>query len=246
MEHLIRMSSVSPPELESNSISEAGTSSVEDRNSRVSRQQWRAWAPGYFRRGFDTTLSDLPAREHACRLSRLRGPEFERRAGPRRAVARAHARRAPRHLAATPATSGAREMPRLAKQTFSTTRRTDGQNDSDFGGIEVLKANEGEMRTNKTMGAAVAERLARSPPTKVNRAQSPAASQDFRKWESCQKVPWSAGFLGDLPLPPPLHSGAAPYSLQPLSSVLKTALLRDSQISSLAALYYHNIQPISS
>ncbi|KAJ8867054.1 hypothetical protein PR048_032916 [Dryococelus australis] len=32
-------------------------------------------------------------------------------------------------------------------------------------------------------GAAVAERLARSPPTKANWAQSPAGSPDFRKWE---------------------------------------------------------------
>ncbi|KAJ8878000.1 hypothetical protein PR048_022463 [Dryococelus australis] len=44
---------------------------------------------------------------------------------------------------------------------------------------------------------------------------------------------WSAGFLGDLPFPPPLHSGAAPYSLQSPASALKTSLLRAAQISSL-------------
>ncbi|KAJ8872081.1 hypothetical protein PR048_025682 [Dryococelus australis] len=44
---------------------------------------------------------------------------------------------------------------------------------------------------------------------------------------------WSVGFLGDLPFPPPLHSGAAPYSLQSPSSVLKTSLLRATQLSSL-------------
>ncbi|KAJ8889201.1 hypothetical protein PR048_008699 [Dryococelus australis] len=57
--------------------------------------------------------------------------------------------------------------------------------------------------------ATVAERLARSPPTKGNRVQNPAGLPDFLKWESCQTMPWSADFLGDLPFPPPLHSGTA-------------------------------------
>ncbi|KAJ8889776.1 hypothetical protein PR048_009279 [Dryococelus australis] len=35
---------------------------------------------------------------------------------------------------------------------------------------------------------------------------------------------WSADFLGDLPIPPPFHSGAAPYSAQSPSSTLKTSL----------------------
>ncbi|KAJ8897511.1 hypothetical protein PR048_002858 [Dryococelus australis] len=35
-------------------------------------------------------------------------------------------------------------------------------------------------------GATVGERLARSSPTKTNRAQSPARSPNFRKWESCR------------------------------------------------------------
>ncbi|KAJ8891054.1 hypothetical protein PR048_010563 [Dryococelus australis] len=39
------------------------------------------------------------------------------------------------------------------------------------------------------IGATVAERLARSPPTKANRAQSPAGSPDFRKWESGRAMP---------------------------------------------------------
>ncbi|KAJ8891929.1 hypothetical protein PR048_004488 [Dryococelus australis] len=52
--------------------------------------------------------------------------------------------------------------------------------------------------------------------------------------ENCtRRCRWSAGFLGDLPFLPPLHSGAAPYSLQSLSSALKNSLLRDAQISSL-------------
>ncbi|KAJ8869107.1 hypothetical protein PR048_030673 [Dryococelus australis] len=43
-------------------------------------------------------------------------------------------------------------------------------------------------------GATVAERLAGSLPTKANRAQSPAGSPDFRKWESCRTMPLVGGF----------------------------------------------------
>ncbi|KAJ8890069.1 hypothetical protein PR048_009576 [Dryococelus australis] len=42
-------------------------------------------------------------------------------------------------------------------------------------------------------GAAVAELLARSPPTKANRVQSPAGSSDFRIWESCRAMPLVGG-----------------------------------------------------
>ncbi|KAJ8870633.1 hypothetical protein PR048_029656 [Dryococelus australis] len=76
------------------------------------------------------------------------------------------------------------------------------------------------QETLPPLGTKVAERLARSPPTKVNRVQSPAG-----------RCRWSAGFLGVLPFPPPLHSGAAPYSLQSSSSALKTSLLRTAEIS---------------
>ncbi|KAJ8890235.1 hypothetical protein PR048_009743 [Dryococelus australis] len=72
-------------------------------------------------------------------------------------------------------------------------------------------------------GAAVAERLAHSPPTKANRVQYPAGSADFRIWESCR---WSVGFLGDFRFPPPFYSVAATYSPPSPSSTLKTSLLR--------------------
>ncbi|KAJ8898277.1 hypothetical protein PR048_003637 [Dryococelus australis] len=53
------------------------------------------------------------------------------------------------------------------------------------------------------VGATLAERIARSPPTKVNRAQSPARSPDFRQGEI---VPDDAAgrriFLGNLRFPP--------------------------------------------
>ncbi|KAJ8893321.1 hypothetical protein PR048_005912 [Dryococelus australis] len=53
--------------------------------------------------------------------------------------------------------------------------------------------------------ASVAERLARSPPTKVIRAQSPAGPPDFRKWESCWMMScrWPAAFsvISSFPCP---------------------------------------------
>ncbi|KAJ8869302.1 hypothetical protein PR048_030876 [Dryococelus australis] len=59
--------------------------------------------------------------------------------------------------------------------------------------------------------ATVAERLACSLPTKPKRVQSPAGSlPDFRKsGNRSGRYRRSVGFLGDLPFPPPLHSGAA-------------------------------------
>ncbi|KAJ8872518.1 hypothetical protein PR048_026124 [Dryococelus australis] len=51
-------------------------------------------------------------------------------------------------------------------------------------------------------GATVAERLARSPPTKANRVHSPAGSPDFRKWESCRTMPLVGGFSRGSPVSP--------------------------------------------
>ncbi|KAJ8869052.1 hypothetical protein PR048_030607 [Dryococelus australis] len=50
--------------------------------------------------------------------------------------------------------------------------------------------------------AAVAERLARSPPTKANRAQCPAGSSDSRKWESCRTIPLVGGSSRGSPVSP--------------------------------------------
>ncbi|KAJ8878043.1 hypothetical protein PR048_022506 [Dryococelus australis] len=78
----------------------------------------------------------------------------------------------------------------------------------------------------------VAERLARQPPTKANRVQSPAGSPDFRMWEST--MPWVGGFSGRSPVSPaPIHFDAAPFASHSSSSALKTSLLRAAQISSL-------------
>ncbi|KAJ8888158.1 hypothetical protein PR048_007645 [Dryococelus australis] len=64
---------------------------------------------------------------------------------------------------------------------------------------------------NSVTGATVAERLALSPPTKANRAQSPAGSPDFRKWESRRTMPLVGGSSRGSPVsPPPPNSGTAP------------------------------------
>ncbi|KAJ8874150.1 hypothetical protein PR048_024992 [Dryococelus australis] len=53
--------------------------------------------------------------------------------------------------------------------------------------------------------ATVAERLACSPPTKANWAQSPVGSlPDFRLWESCQTMPLVSGFSRGSPVYPAL------------------------------------------
>ncbi|KAJ8881046.1 hypothetical protein PR048_017519 [Dryococelus australis] len=41
-----------------------------------------------------------------------------------------------------------------------------------------------------------------SNPTKANRVQSPAASTDFRKWESCRLMPLVGGFSRGFPVSP--------------------------------------------
>ncbi|KAJ8877578.1 hypothetical protein PR048_022033 [Dryococelus australis] len=57
--------------------------------------------------------------------------------------------------------------------------------------------------TDEMAGAAVAERLAGSPPFKANRAQSPAGPlPDFRTWESYRTMTLVGGFPRDLPFPP--------------------------------------------
>ncbi|KAJ8871514.1 hypothetical protein PR048_027836 [Dryococelus australis] len=75
-----------------------------------------------------------------------------------------------------------------------------------------------------TDGATVAERLARSPLTKANRAQAPAGSLDFRKWESCRTMPLVSGLSRGSPaLPaPPFRRCSIFTSI--FSSALKTSL----------------------
>ncbi|KAJ8872148.1 hypothetical protein PR048_025750 [Dryococelus australis] len=63
-----------------------------------------------------------------------------------------------------------------------------------------------------SVGAAVDERLACSPPTKAIRVNSPGGSlQIFVFGNRVGRCRWSACFLGDLPFPPPFNYSAAPY-----------------------------------
>ncbi|KAJ8889330.1 hypothetical protein PR048_008829 [Dryococelus australis] len=71
-------------------------------------------------------------------------------------------------------------------------------------------------------GATVAERLARLPPTKANGFNPRPGHRIFASGNRAGRWRWSVGFLGDLPFPPPFHSGAAPYSLQSPSSLPKS------------------------
>ncbi|KAJ8878826.1 hypothetical protein PR048_019414 [Dryococelus australis] len=57
-------------------------------------------------------------------------------------------------------------------------------------------------RKSPSIGAAVAERLACSPPTKAIRAQSTTVSTDFRMWESCRTMPLVGGFSRGSPVSP--------------------------------------------
>ncbi|KAJ8866632.1 hypothetical protein PR048_032492 [Dryococelus australis] len=69
-------------------------------------------------------------------------------------------------------------------------------------------------------GTTLAERLACSPPTMAIRVQSPAESHRiFACGNHAGRCRWLAGFLVDLPFPPPFHSDAAPYSPQSPSSL---------------------------
>ncbi|KAJ8890274.1 hypothetical protein PR048_009782 [Dryococelus australis] len=53
-----------------------------------------------------------------------------------------------------------------------------------------------------TRRAAVAERLACSPLAKVSRAQSPAGSPDYPKWQSCRTMPLAGGISRRSPVSP--------------------------------------------
>ncbi|KAJ8894562.1 hypothetical protein PR048_007219 [Dryococelus australis] len=62
------------------------------------------------------------------------------------------------------------------------------------------------LRTNRPRHGRLRDRLFSASMTPVLRGISYTSVNRFGQ---CR---WSAGFLGDLPFPPPLHSGAAPYS----------------------------------
>ncbi|KAJ8896473.1 hypothetical protein PR048_001817 [Dryococelus australis] len=68
--------------------------------------------------------------------------------------------------------------------------------------MQLAKINDGPVELSGA-GAAVVERLVRSPPIKVNRVQSPAWSPDFRMWESC----WMMSLVGGISWGSPVSPG---------------------------------------
>ncbi|KAJ8881964.1 hypothetical protein PR048_018452 [Dryococelus australis] len=111
----------------------------------------------------------------------------------------------------------------------------------------ALSPRSGDSRPRTTCrphaGTAAAERVACSPPTKANRVQSLAGSlPDLRWWESCRTMPLVGGFSRGSPVPPPFHSGAAPYS--PQSSAFKTSFLRAAAESGLKKCSLYLESPI--
>ncbi|KAJ8894910.1 hypothetical protein PR048_000217 [Dryococelus australis] len=83
-------------------------------------------------------------------------------------------------------------------------------------------------------GVTVAERLVRSPPTKVIRVQSPAGSLRICACGNrAGRCRWSAGSLGDLPFSPPLNSDPSKslHSLECLSTSFTVVVLAAKQFS---------------
>ncbi|KAJ8882938.1 hypothetical protein PR048_014777 [Dryococelus australis] len=67
--------------------------------------------------------------------------------------------------------------------------------------------------------------LARLPPRRTGLNPQPGHSRAYACGNSAGRCRWLACFLRNPPFPLPLHSGAASYSPQSLSSALKTSLL---------------------
>ncbi|KAJ8867518.1 hypothetical protein PR048_031320 [Dryococelus australis] len=86
---------------------------------------------------------------------------------------------------------------------------------------------ETHFNTVRRFRAAVAERLAshQDEPGSIPGRVTPRI---FACGDHAGRCLWWAGFLGDLPFPPPFHSGAAPRSHQPHSSAYNTSMLTHS------------------
>ncbi|KAJ8879073.1 hypothetical protein PR048_019679 [Dryococelus australis] len=71
-----------------------------------------------------------------------------------------------------------------------------------------------DITTSAHVEVAVAERLACSPPYLGELSSMPCSVTpgNFASGNHARRCGWSTGFVGDLPFPPPLHSGAAPSS----------------------------------
>ncbi|KAJ8875250.1 hypothetical protein PR048_023145 [Dryococelus australis] len=90
----------------------------------------------------------------------------------------------------------------------------------------------------------VSKWLACSPPTKGIRVQSPAGTlRIFACGNRAGRCRWSAGFLGDLPFPPPLHSSAAPCSHHPPLIGTQDLTEPSKSLKSRPNLFIHSLAP---
>ncbi|KAJ8870962.1 hypothetical protein PR048_027264 [Dryococelus australis] len=90
-----------------------------------------------------------------------------------------------RHISTASRSRPTHTMGGAKVEQMKTVRRRRGRCTSDYSRIT-----DAYYRSNLILvGATVAERIARSPPTKANRDQYPAGSPDFHKWESCRTMP---------------------------------------------------------
>ncbi|KAJ8867632.1 hypothetical protein PR048_031435 [Dryococelus australis] len=89
-------------------------------------------------------------------------------------------------------------------------------------------------------------RLACSPlATRTGLNPRPGHFRSFASGNRPGRCSWSTGFLGDLPFPPPFHSGVTPYSPKSPSSTLKTSLLRTATAHIKCSLYREQSIPLS-
>ncbi|KAJ8870512.1 hypothetical protein PR048_029535 [Dryococelus australis] len=115
-----------------------------------------------------------------------------------------------------PSLAHAREAMTTSRQAWShrktPQRPVNGDDAADIGQCNPLEVSfvVGPLE-RRPLQMGVAERLARSPPTKTNRVRSPAGSPEFRKWESCRTMPLVGGFSRGSPVSPVLSSFRCRY-----------------------------------
>ncbi|KAJ8890742.1 hypothetical protein PR048_010251 [Dryococelus australis] len=90
-----------------------------------------------------------------------------------------------------------------------------------------------DLLTERGIGAAVAARLASSPPTKANRVQSRPGQRMLASGNRAGRCRWSAGLLGDLPppMPPPQFRRLSIFTLITLISSEDLAVKSSPNIS---------------
>ncbi|KAJ8873453.1 hypothetical protein PR048_024270 [Dryococelus australis] len=145
-------------------------------------------------------------------------PPFEPPSPPRAVVKQGHVGNSRPHLTAM-----------NSWFPFRKVQLSHSSNDRCYNNIPQRGFNVGKYLVLAAAPAMVAERLACLPPTKSILVQSPGRSLGiFACGNRAGRCRYSAGFLGDLPFPPPFYSGAAPYSHESPSPTLKTSILMAS------------------